>query len=323
MKIAIIGAGLAGLTLAKQLETVADVKIFEKSRGVGGRMSTRYAGDYEFDHGAQFFTVTSDRFRESLAGYLADGQVVEWTDRCVYLSSDGEALTPKNEALIYVAAPRMNTLCKAIATGLDIRGKTRVTGLAQTGAGWQVLAEDADPVGPFDWVVSAVPAPQAIPLAPVGFAHMARLEQTEMAGCFTLMVGLEERPDLPWSGAKVDDSPIGWMALNSDKPGRPSGISLLIQSNNAWAEAHLEDDPDAVTATLVSTFDHLTGIDVAEAPHIALHRWRYASVPKAAGQPFLIDHDLKFAACGDWCLRGRVEAAFESAVSLADALRQV
>lgn len=39
-KIAIIGAGLSGITLAKKLSQKTDVHVFEKGRGIGGRMST-------------------------------------------------------------------------------------------------------------------------------------------------------------------------------------------------------------------------------------------------------------------------------------------
>ncbi|MDE4959738.1 NAD(P)-binding protein, partial [Francisella tularensis subsp. holarctica] len=39
IKIAIIGAGIAGLTAAKILKDSAQVIVFEKSRGVSGRMS--------------------------------------------------------------------------------------------------------------------------------------------------------------------------------------------------------------------------------------------------------------------------------------------
>ena len=56
-KIAIIGAGISGLTLAHQLKAHADIVVFEKARGVGGRMSTRYGDQFEFDHAAQFFTA--------------------------------------------------------------------------------------------------------------------------------------------------------------------------------------------------------------------------------------------------------------------------
>ena len=40
--IAIIGAGISGLIAARNLIQKHNVTIFDKSRGVGGRMSTRY-----------------------------------------------------------------------------------------------------------------------------------------------------------------------------------------------------------------------------------------------------------------------------------------
>ena len=63
-KIAIIGAGLSGLVVAKTLGRHNEIHIFEKSRGVGGRMSTRYADPFQFDHGAQFFMARSQQFKE-------------------------------------------------------------------------------------------------------------------------------------------------------------------------------------------------------------------------------------------------------------------
>ena len=56
-KLAIIGSGLSGLTLANHLKDEFDVTVFEKSRGVGGRLATRRVDTYAFDHGAQYFTA--------------------------------------------------------------------------------------------------------------------------------------------------------------------------------------------------------------------------------------------------------------------------
>ena len=65
MKIAIIGSGIAGLSAARELrQNGVDVYLYEKSRGVGGRMSTRYAGDWEFDHGAQYFTAQDEDLKK-------------------------------------------------------------------------------------------------------------------------------------------------------------------------------------------------------------------------------------------------------------------
>ena len=62
-KVAVIGAGVAGLTCARELaRSGVDVGVFEKARGGGGRAATRRTGDYHFDHGAQYFTARDARF---------------------------------------------------------------------------------------------------------------------------------------------------------------------------------------------------------------------------------------------------------------------
>ena len=56
---AIVGAGLSGVTCAASLhEQGISVRVFEKSRGIGGRMATRRTpAGLHFDHGAQYFTA--------------------------------------------------------------------------------------------------------------------------------------------------------------------------------------------------------------------------------------------------------------------------
>lgn len=62
--IAIIGAGIAGLSLANMLNDVVNIEVFEKSRGYGGRVATRHNEDFMFDHGAQFFTAKNEKFKK-------------------------------------------------------------------------------------------------------------------------------------------------------------------------------------------------------------------------------------------------------------------
>ena len=79
MRVAIIGAGLAGATTARTLvDAGADVVVFDKSRGVGGRMATRRAphdAAVTFDHGAQYFTARDPRFAERVAAWYEQGLV--------------------------------------------------------------------------------------------------------------------------------------------------------------------------------------------------------------------------------------------------------
>lgn len=316
--IAIIGAGLAGLSLARALPSGADVTLFEKSRGIGGRMATRYAGDYEFDHGAQFFTAKSTAFQSALAPFQDAGSVQPWPANVALIGDARETSAQR-----YVSAPRMNTLCKSMAEGLSLKSKVQIAKLEKQNAQWILIDSDGQSHGPFDWVISAAPAPQTEALFPSEFAGHTALKSVRMAGCFSLMLGFEAPISLPWPAARIARKPVGWMAVNSAKPGRATGHSILIQSSNDWAQAHLEDDRDSVQAALMESAMEISGADLASASHIALHRWRYAATPVPAGTDYLLDETNKLAACGDWCLGSRVEAAFTSGHSLGSKLAEL
>lgn len=311
-KIAIIGAGLAGLTLARNLPAHAEITVFEKARGIGGRMATRYAGDYEFDHGAQYFTAETNDFMSLLDTHKTRGNVRLWPVAVASLNGARETSAEK-----YVATPRMNALCKAMADGLDVRVGVQLIQITQQDGAWHLLDSEQNTHGPFDWVLSTVPAPQASALLPAIFSGHQEIIPVQMAGCFSLMLGFETPIDLPWPAARVAGSPIGWIAMNSDKPGRKTACSVLIQSSNEWAEAHMDDDRAHVQQTLLHAAAALAGTDLGNATHSALHRWRYAATPRPLGTDFLLDEANQLAACGDWCLGSRVEAAFTSAQKLA------
>ena len=56
MQLAVIGAGVAGLVAARALRQRRPelaLAVFEKSRGLGGRVATRRREGFAFDHGAQ------------------------------------------------------------------------------------------------------------------------------------------------------------------------------------------------------------------------------------------------------------------------------
>lgn len=78
-RIAIIGAGLAGLTCGKALQQAGhDVVIFEKSRGIGGRLATRRAEPFYFDHGVAAFTASDDDFQSFVNQLLTEEVVAVW-----------------------------------------------------------------------------------------------------------------------------------------------------------------------------------------------------------------------------------------------------
>ncbi|MGD9295598.1 MAG: NAD(P)-binding protein [Roseobacter sp.] len=316
-RIAVIGAGIAGLRLAQLLSVRANVQLFDKSRGPGGRMSTRRAEEFRFDHGAQYFTAHGIAFQTFLRPFIADGTVERWTPRLASLGGEGKA--PVWSAPRYVALPGMNGLCKAMAQGLQVSLQNRIARIERHPDGdWTLTNEQGGSCGRFDWVISTAPAEQSARLMPAIFSRKKVLDGARMTACYSLMLGGLDTTDLPWDAAVVQDSPIAWIAINSSKPGRSGAPSILCQSRNDWAEQHLEDAPEDVQAALIGAFQDATGLSPDDASHISLHKWRFAKVEKAADEPFLLDAENRLAAAGDWCGAGRVEAAFDSATALGE-----
>ncbi|MCD7107488.1 NAD(P)-binding protein [Rhizobium sp. DKSPLA3] len=317
-RVAIIGAGMAGLTLARALAGHAAIRIFEKSRGIGGRMATRRIEDRAFDHGAQYITIREPRFRDLLDAAAADGAVERWNRDIVSLPAarqDG----PRADAPRYVGKPAMNALPKWMARDCDIAFDTEISSVSGTPGHWTLTA-GAGEDGPFDWIVATAPAPQSAALLPPAFAHHAAMQTTRMHACFTLMVPLKPGAATPFAAARLDDPVISWISRNDTKPGRDDAPCLVVNAGPEWSDRHIEAPLESLRVQIIEAVRRYVPLDSTEADSAVIKRWRYANVARPAGQPFLLDPAQQLASCGDWCIAGRVEAAFESASRLADAL---
>jgi predicted NAD/FAD-dependent oxidoreductase len=322
IRLGIIGAGIAGLTLAKAMADSADVRIFEKSRGVGGRMATRRTDAGAFDHGAQYFTIRDERFRAALDTAPADGAIQPWTGAMVTLPEGDPAAQSAADTTRYVGSPSMNALAKAMALGLDIQTDAQVKAIAGSPGQWFLEIGDRRE-GPFDWLISTAPAPQSASLLPDAFTHHVVLTEVRMNACFTLMIRQTGDAKLAFAAARVNDPVIGWISRNNSKPGLGHEPCLVVNATAQWSDANLEEPLDDVRHSMLEALRRYVPISPVEAEAAVAHRWRYANVERPAGQPFLLDNVSRLAACGDWCIAGRVEAAFLSATALGDALKQI
>jgi renalase len=257
MRIAVVGAGLAGLSFAHFLHHKADLTLFEKSRGVGGRLATRRTDDTQFDHGAQFFTCRSEILQALIDDKDFSGDVNIWSPKVITLSRGEKPFKRDWFEPHYVGNPTMTALPKRLAQDVDVRLETRVEEMSKSGDGWQLFAETGETLGTFDWVVAAMPAPQTNALFQNQFAHQALIESAIMSPCFALMLKLRAMPALNFDAAVVRDSPVAWIANNNSKPGRNASPALLVHSSNEWAKDHLEDPQEEIEAALVNSLDGL------------------------------------------------------------------
>lgn len=313
--IAIIGAGLAGLSAARALAARGvPVRLFDKGRAPGGRLATRRAEQdgvkLQFDHGAQYL-------RAEGAGFAA--------------ALDAAGARPWPDAARRVGVPGMSALARALATGLDVVASRHVGRIVGEPGAWRVQHWDAKeakpgaplpatpPVedGPFSAVLVTVPAPQVLDLLP-GYA--GTLAGVRYAPCWTVMASFDAPLALP-DTLRPEGHAIGWAARDSSKPGRDGATECwVVQAGPAWTRAHLEDRAETIVAPLLAELAALAGAPLPAPRYAAAHRWRYSLLEASLGQPCLWDATQRIGLAGDWCLAGRAEAAWDSGAALAAAV---
>lgn len=316
-RIAVIGAGLAGLTCARTLADAGrHVTVFDKARGPAGRMSTRRHGDDTFDHGAQYFTVRDLRFEQAVAAWNAAGIAAEWKGRLVML--DRGSTVPALPAARWVGVPGMNAIPKHLAATLDSRWPVHIDRIEASAGGWRLRSQDDAADAEFGTVIVAVSAPQAVPLLGPVPAFAAQASRAYLRPAWAVMVAFDEPLDLRFDGAFVEQSPLAWIARNSSKPGRPPRETWVLHASAAWSEAHLEAEPGRVVNDLLAAFGAATGLGRVEPAHAAAHRWRYALAADPVAVGCLYDPEARVGVCGDWCISARIEGAYLSGLAMAE-----
>jgi len=332
--IAVIGAGIAGLSCAKTLTDLGyPVKVFEKSKGLSGRCSTRKRDDISFDHGAQFFTVKSDDFKKILDVGLSNGAIAQWQPKMY---------SEQQSASWYVGVPGMSSLGNLFELNSIVQIHCEVKNLNYDHQTWTISYQnqDKDVQENFDHVVLAIPPQQALALLQRSILTNKELDadlnpilntlsQLEMYPCWTLMLETDDQFHKHWPydayqcpESSMESEAIAWVARNSSKPGRQSnGLTeqWIIQATPQWSRLHLEEQGEFISQKLINEVEHLFGIQISSSVVKSItHRWRYARVnPHQSEHPFILNPNLHLGICGDFFTKSRVEAAFLSGRQLA------
>lgn len=315
-RIAVVGAGLAGLVCAR---TLADhghqVTVFDKGRSPGGRStSRREEGDRVFDHGAQFFTARSEWLRRHVEVWEREGVVARWTPRIVGARTEDERAA---EAW-WVGTPRMGALAAHLARGLDVRLGEAVTAVSRSAGAWSVTAGD---VHQADALVIAIPAAQCAALVGPSAASSLAIDVDVQTPCWAVMLTTGGGPPADADVYEDRDGAIAWAAREASKPGRTprEGEELwTLHASTAWSMDHLESSPESVAAVLGKAFVDARLGGTATVVHARAHRWRFARGAQKGGP--LFDAARALVVCGDWRESARVEGALASGFAAANRL---
>ena len=316
--IAVIGAGLAGTTFASKMKRKFDVKVFEKSRGVGGRMSTRKEIPFIFDHGAQFFKIKTTHFKNFLSELFSQQIIKPWSFRLAYFN--GQDLKKikliKDADKFFVGVPNMDSIIKYLSKNCNVILNTKIERIIKENDKWNLYDQDRKSYGLYDWVVLSLPAQQSLELISEKVSFYPLVKKIKMKGCFSLMIGMNKSLSLNYDAALIANEDIAWLAINNSKPCRMNNYCLLINSSYEYADRNMNTSKNKVLKHMLNISSKLINYDLFESTMIKIHQWRYVEAKCSPIENFFVDHKEKVAVCGDWFVNSRVEGAFLSANEL-------
>ena len=320
LKLAIIGAGISGLTSALHLDTSFKIDIFEKSRGTGGRMSTKRELPFIFDHGAQYFTVRSDEFNKFLKPLHEKKVIKPWSYKFARIKTNGviEKTVVKNSDNHFVGVPNMNSVVKYLSKDFTVFLNTRVKDIKRVNNSWQIFCTNNKKYSGYNWVIFTTPPEQVYCSIPENITFYKLLKEIKMKCCCSLLLGFNNAINFDFDVAEIENNDIKWISVNNSKPDRDSALSIVINSSFDWAEKNINRPKEEIIENLLSLSNNLLKMNLNKNCLEILHKWRFVAACKHPKNDYFIDLKNNIGICGDWFVNSKVEGGFLSAKKLSD-----
>lgn len=326
--VAVIGAGMSGLVCAQQLHQAGyQVVVVEKSRGLGGRVTTRRLQDTCADRGLSYILPNGELTKSFVELLHSQNMLRVWTDTVYELTAENQ-LTAVKGLPLYIAPNGMSAIARFLGKNLEVQLDRRVVGLSLHNNNWHLQFEASSTEVIAKAVVVAIPAPQALTLLEP-FASpliLDSLRSVEFASCISVIAGYPAAMPLPsWQALTViDDDTLAWIGLDSSKrPGMRSPVFVFhISAKFAQTYINAEDLQLIGQKLLDRAAKLLPGLATPDWLQVDLWRYAFPTIP-LADNCLSADTFPPLVCCGDWCGGLRLESAMRSGIAAAEHINQV
>ena len=307
-KISIIGTGLSAIFSAIHLRKNTDLEInlFDKARGLGGRLATRRAEGGKFDHGAQYFSIERINNLPEIQMLINEGVINNIEDKDIYFSPDG-----------------MTNIAKKLLIDFNIFKEHKLVSIDKENENYKLFFENGSTFNS-DYIIMSCPMPQSLEIlnkSKIDYDNnlIKDLEDLSYFPCIVVMIKSEIKLSNldKHIGTDVDSKDISWIGDNYGKKVSNIENYYTIQCSPEFSYENFENEYDETNEKLKHEMEKIFGSNYQI---LSNHKWRY-SIPKNfyQGDNSLVINQKDFLGlCGDIFTNGRFDGAITSGLSIAD-----
>ena len=325
MKIAIVGAGMAGIGAARLLKMHShDVTLWEKSAHVGGRVGTyRLEQNNQatfFDHGAQNVKMSNRVLDSELDAAGFSERVLIGAPTC--LRDGSQVLPPDKEANAepkWTGKSGMRTMPQFLAQDLDVRLDARISRLQRDNDSWILRDDNNRVLDSVERVIITLPAPQAADLLEASdepnAERIERLRRVQYSRCLSVLLRYEvPSDDLDFYAllSKDRSAPLLWLARENAKGFVPDNATALIAQLGHEISCDLWDESDQKIVRQTANWIHEIDARFVSPTWSFIKRWRYSQPRNTIGFEDANAPEDRVLVCGDGLSQARVPDAYES-----------
>ena len=315
--IAIIGTGFSAATLGYFLKN--DLDFYEKSRGVGGRCSTRRVDNVGlFDHGLQYVKSENSEFKKFLSDYTI------WQGNFKIFKNDQLKDDSNKERIINENGN--NLLVKNLFKNKRVFANKELKSIEKKNDCFQLNFNDSTQEN-YKTVIITTPYQQAYNLTKQFTENYFSKLNFCMQPNLTLMVAFNKSLNLNLSAISFeDDDVLGFVANENTKKKTLINKDLelwTIQSSVKYATKNIyeyRNNKENLADEMLKSLSVKLKINIKKdnIQYSDIHGWRYAYGNKSDAANCYWNEDLRLGICGDWFSGGNAESAFINAKKLAN-----
>ena len=312
----IIGSGISGATIANRLSKKYSLDVYDKAKGSGGRSSNKKFNKNEsFDHGVQYISPKSIKFKRFIRDLINKKIVKNWTGKHIFLNTDKKE--DKKHVKI-IGKNGNNAISKYLLKDISCNFNSEVVKIFNNNKIWEVLLSNGSKKL-YNSLILTCPFPQSKKLSKKYIKHSFINKRIKMDANITVMMATKKN-NHNVSSYFFNDKILGWAGNENSKMRFKSKNDLwTLQSTYSWANKEInrnQENKRLNTKTMIEQFFKLTGIKKTKVLFSLNHGWKYSSNSKPLKIKSYWNSSLNFGVCADWFIGARLESGWLSAQDL-------